>query len=93
MARPKVDIREKVQKEFPEFTDTVNSLSVSELNERIATYAKESEAVEKAKEEDEALEDAKGVVQELSAPYKDAKKAIRMKIRYMIALIQDQGGK
>jgi hypothetical protein len=38
------------------------------------------------------LEEAKNQVSELSAPYRDAKKVIRLKTRYIISLIKEKGG-
>lgn len=92
MAKSKVDIKEKVQKEFPEFTAEVDGLSVSDLEKRLSTYAKQAEEIEDAKDADEGLADAKDRVAELSGPYKDAKKAVRAKSKYLIALIKDKGG-
>lgn len=92
MSRPKKSLTETVQKNYPEFTATVDRLSVSELETRLSTYAKESEKVSDAQEQDEELENAKNLVAELSGPYKDAKKAIRLKMRYIIKLIKDKGG-
>lgn len=92
MAGPKKDIRVIVQKKFPEFTEVVDALSVDDLEKRLSQYAKEQEAVEDAKEADEALAQAKLQVSEYSQPYSDAKKAIRFKTKYLIALIGDKGG-
>lgn len=92
MAKNKKDIRVTVQKLFPEFPEVVDSLSVDDLEKRLSQYAKEAENVQDAKEADEALEEAKNQVSEYSAPYSDAKKAIRLKMRYLIALIGDKGG-
>lgn len=92
MARPKEDIKTKVQKEFPDFTEVVDGLSIEQLEKRLSSYAKEGEAVETARENDEALQDAKDLVAELSGPYKDAKKAIRLKTKYIISLIEEKGG-
>lgn len=92
MSRPKKDIRTIVQKQFPEFPEVVDGLSTEDLEKRISSYAKEAENVEDAKEADEALNEAKDQVAEFSAPYKDAKKAIRLKIRYLIQLLKEKGG-
>lgn len=92
MAKGKKDIRVKVQKEMPEFTEVVDALSVEELEKRLSQYAKESESVDDAKEADEGLEQAKAQVKEYSAPYSEAKKAIKLKMRYIIAQIGDKGG-
>jgi hypothetical protein len=92
MAKGKKTLAEKVQKEMPEFAGTVDGLSVDELEKRISTYAKEGESVETAKENDEGLQAAKEQVKEFNAPYSDAKKAIRMKIKYLIQLVGEKGG-
>jgi hypothetical protein len=92
MGRPKKDIRITVQKQFPEFPEVVDGLSIDELEKKISTYAKESETIEDAKEADEGLQEAKDQVAELSGPYKDAKKAVRLKIKYLIQLLKDKGG-
>ena len=92
MAKPKKSIQEKMQKEQPEFVDAVASLSVDQLNATLAKLAKDAEAVEEAKENDEALEDAHKLVSELAGPYRDGKKAVRMRSRYVISLIKDKGG-
>jgi len=92
MAKGKKDIRVQVQKEMPEFTEVIDTLSVDDLEKRLSTYAKESESVDDAKAADEGLELAKDQVKEYSAPYSDAKKAIKLKMRYIIAMIGDKGG-
>lgn len=91
MAKEK-NIRLTVQKQFPEFPEVVDGLSVDELEKRLATYTKEAEAVEQAKKRDGALNTAKDQVSEYSAPYKDAKKAINLKVKYIIQLIGEKGG-
>jgi len=66
MARPKKTVTETVQKEYPDFAQEVDSLSLDALvNEKKA---------------------------ELEGPYKDAKKAISLKIRYLIQRVKDKGG-
>lgn len=92
MGRPKLNVMQKVQKEMPEFTAETAGLSVDQLNARLAQLAKDGEGVEEAKESDEALEDAKDTVSACSGPYRDAKKAIRLKQRYIIGLIKEKGG-
>lgn len=92
MAKAKKDIKAIVQKQFPEFPEVVDGLSLDDLEKRISTYAKEAENVNDAMDADEGLQGAKDQVAEYSAPYKDAKKAIRLKIRYLIQLVKDKGG-
>lgn len=91
MAKAKKDIEKIVGKKYPEFIDAVSGLSLSEIESRIATYAKEAENTLDAKSADEELARAQSLVSELKAPYDDATKAIRLKIKYLIALGKERG--
>lgn len=91
MARTKKSVQVVVQEEYPDFANEVAGLAEGDLNNRLAGLAKALEQSETAKEDDAALEDAKELATELGAPYKDAKKAIRMKSKYIIALLKDKG--
>jgi len=82
----------RLQKDNPEFISEVEKLDVMALEKRLSDLAKDAEEVEDAKDADEALEQARAQAIELAAPYRDAKKAIRMKMRYVINLIKDKGG-
>jgi hypothetical protein len=90
MSRPKVNLTEKVQKELPEFVSEVASLSVEQLDARLAQLAKDADAVEQAKEADEALEQARERAAELNAPYVDSRKALRLKSRYIVELLKEK---
>lgn len=90
---PKKSVQEIVQKEMPEFAEEVAGLSVEDLNGRLAQFAKDFEATEDAKDADEELVQAQEKSTAMAAPYRDAKKAIKLKSRYVIALIQEKGGK
>lgn len=90
--KPTKNIVEVVQKEMPEFADECNSLSVSDLESRLSQCAKDTEATRDAKEGDEELEEAQACATGLGAPYRDAIKALRLKSRYLIALIKEKGG-
>ncbi len=92
MARPKKSLQQKVQEKMPEFASEVAALSVQDLNNRLAALAKAAEWNETKKEEDEELSAAQAEAAELSAPYRDAKKELRTKSKYVIALIQEKGG-
>lgn len=85
MKQPK-SFSHKVQKELPDFVSEVSGLSIQDLDNRLVTLTKGLAETEKAKEEDTDLEDAKTLVSELSAPYRDAKKVLNMKIKYIIGL-------
>lgn len=92
MARQKKSLQEKIQAEMPEFVGEVSALSSDQLNGRLAKLAKDAEANEQAKEDDEELEEAHTHASELGAPYRDAKKALRLKTRYIISLLKEKGG-
>lgn len=93
MARSKKSLDEKMKEEQPEFVGEVIGLSVDQLNARLAELAKAAEWNEQAKEDDEDLAEKQAAAAEAGAQYRDAKKAIRLKSRYLIKLIQDKGGK
>jgi ATP phosphoribosyltransferase regulatory subunit HisZ len=80
----------KVQKELPEFVSEVSGLSVQDLDARLVTLTKGLAETEQAKEQDEELENAKALVSELSAPYRDAKKVLSMKIKYIVSLFEKE---
>jgi hypothetical protein len=92
MGRPKKTFTQKVQEEMPEFANEVAGLGVPDLNSRLAVLAKANEENEQLKENDEDLEAAKNEASELAAPFRDAKKALRLKTRYVVALIKEKGG-
>jgi hypothetical protein len=88
----KKDIKQDVQKKYPDFVEAVDGLSVSDLENRLLNYAKERENVRAAKEADEQLQRVLEAKTELEGPYKDSTKAIELKSRYIIALIKEKGG-
>lgn len=92
MAREKKSLLEKIQDEYPEFTSEVDGLNVQELKNRIANYAKALQESEESRDADEDLKRAKEEAKELGAPYRDIRKAVKLKTRYLISLIVDKGG-
>ncbi len=92
MARAKKTVVETVQKEYPDFANEADSLTLDALERRISTYAKEAEKINQSKEDDLALQEALEKKAELEGPYKDSKKAISLKIRYLIQRVKDKGG-
>lgn len=92
MSRPKITDSAKLQKENPEFADEVNGLSVDALNAKLAQLAKDGEAVEDAKEADEELARIRDEAKLMADPYRDARKVLRLKSRYVINLIKEKGG-
>jgi hypothetical protein len=81
----------KIQKQMPEFFDEVASLDSDALEHRVVQLAKDLGDVEKAKEGDEALEQARETAKELNAPYNESRKAIRLKTSYLIQLLEEKG--
>lgn len=83
-------LKTKAQKDYPEFTDSVDSLQLADLEKNLLTLAKYREETEMAKKKDEELEKAKEEVKELQAPYNDALKALKVKMAYLGLLIQER---
>lgn len=92
MARPQKSVKEKVQKEMPEFASEIDSSSVAQLEARLSGLAKAFEETDEAQKADEELSSTQTLVSELKGPYTDAKKAIRLKTKYVISAIRDKGG-
>lgn len=88
----KLNLSQKVEKDYPEFVSVVAGMSADELEKKLASYAKEQENSLKAEESDAELQSTKEKLKELKAPYGDIKKALRLKMRYIIALIEEKGG-
>jgi len=83
-------LKTKTQKEHPDFTDSVDSLSVSELEANMLRLAKYREETDLAKQKDPHLEKARAEVKELQAPYNDAMKALKLKMAYLGILISEK---
>lgn len=75
-----------------EFIETVDALSVEQLEARIAQMQKDLDDSEAHREENTVLNNLKGQVSEISGPYNDIKKAVKLKTSYIIALIKEKGG-
>lgn len=75
-----------------EFKEEVDRLSVPQLEARITNMQKQLEESEEHKEANVKLNNAKAEVKELSGPYNDVKKAVKVKTKYIIALIREKGG-
>lgn len=92
MSKAKKPIETQVQESMPEFAGEVAGLSTQELDARLSELAKGREQNADAKEADEQLELARTMVSELSAPYREAEKALKLKSKYIIALIKERVG-
>ena len=83
-------LKTKAQKDYPEFTGSVDALKVEDLEANLLRLAKYREETEMAKKKDELLERARTQVTDLQAPYNDALKALKVKMAYLGLLIQDK---
>lgn len=83
-------LKTKAQKDFPEFTDSVDNAQLPELESQLLRYAKYREETEMAKKKDETLEKAKNNVKELQAPYNETLNALKIKTAYLGLLISER---
>lgn len=93
MNKPKKSIQAQVKEDMPEFYDESLGLSVEQMDARLAQFAKDLEAIQDTKADDEALREASEKLSQLRAPYLESKKAVKLKSKYLIALIKEKGGK
>lgn len=83
-------MKTKVQKQYPDFTAEVDNLPVEALKSRIVQLQQALEESEAHKEENESLKSARTEVTELSGPYRDVKKAVKLKTSYLIELLKEK---
>jgi hypothetical protein len=81
----------KIQKEYPDFCNEVQSLTADELKARIVALQQALDESEEHKAQNMDLRDARHVVSELAGPYRDVKKAVKAKTSYLIELLKNQG--
>ena len=83
-------LQKKCEKDYPEFTEGMESMSLEDLDKRLLQYAKFREETLTAKDNDEDLNKAKELSKELNAPYSDSLKALKIKTAYMHILMRDK---
>jgi hypothetical protein len=88
--KTKKTLQQKIREEHPEFAEAVQSLSVGELDQRLAELAKQNEQVAEAKDADEDLAEARERASQMAAPYSESIKLIRLKSKYIISLIKER---
>lgn len=81
----------KIIKQYPEFRDTADAASKDELKAMIVSCEKNIFAIEKQKDEDVELQQAKEKVKYFSEPYSDAHKVQNAKIKYLLFRLESQG--
>jgi hypothetical protein len=91
MAKKK-SLKEQVEEQFQDWANSVQGLSVSELDSMILRYAKYREEIKDFRESDEQLQKAKEMVKELSAPHRENLKGNEIKTKYLISLLGEKGG-
>lgn len=91
MGRPKKDLEKSIKEEMPEFYDSCQGLSQEQVDARLAQLVKDRNAVDESEDEDVELEEAKKLKSELSAPYRDARAAIKLKSDYLCLLLAQRG--
>lgn len=89
--KPKT-LLEKVDVEYPGFAEEVLGLNVQQLDKRIADMQKELEKSEQHKAENQDLRDTSASLEQLRGPYKDVKKAVGLKTKFLVSLIREKGG-
>jgi hypothetical protein len=88
----KLDFKQKVAKEFPEFVSVVDGMSLEELDQRLLSLAKHQEEVAEALAQHEEINRLKERLKELKADFTDTQKALKMKMKYIHQLIKEKGG-
>lgn len=83
-------IKTKAQKEFPDFTDSTDRLSIEELEKKLMQYANYREETELSKQKDEELNKAKERVKDLQAGYNETLKALKIKMAYIHLLMAEK---
>lgn len=81
----------KIQKDFPEFYQSLQSSSLDELKAKLTTHAKHRENTLKAREECEPLQAAKETARELAAPFNETLSNISMRTKYIYLLMREKG--
>jgi len=82
-------LKTKVEKEYPEFVDSLQGSGKESLDQNLLIYAKYREEAELGKKEDEGLQEAQERARELAKPYNDAIKALKEKLAYINIRIEE----
>jgi hypothetical protein len=73
------------------FQEAVESMDIEEIKSKIYECQAHSYEIDKAKDADEKLQQAKELVKELSAPYSDAQKTETAKAKYCFFVLEGRG--
>jgi hypothetical protein len=83
-------ITEIVETEYKEFAVEVSKLDATALKSRITGLQQALEESEEHKNANQALIDARTEVSLLSGPYRDVKKAVKLKTKYILELLKSR---
>lgn len=78
-----------INTEHPEFVKEVNKLTKDQLKERVVQLQQGLEESEAHKEDNTDLKNARVIVSELNAPYRDVKSAVKLKTKYILDLLKE----
>lgn len=81
----------KIIKDMPEFKDTADAASKEELKKIIVMSEGNIYTIEKEKANDSKLNAAKLLVKDYNAPYNDAAKVQKAKVKYALFLLEQKG--
>jgi hypothetical protein len=84
-------MKNKVQEEYPEFANEISFLDLPSLRARIVSLQQALAESEEHREANDSLKEARAVVSEISGPYNDVKKAVKLKTKYILDLIKEKG--
>ena len=74
-----------------EFKNAVAAMSTEELKERVVTVSQYEEEVKTSMRNDVALQDAKELAKDLSAPYRETLKTLGAQRSYVVLTLEERG--
>ena len=83
------EFKKKVAKKFPTFVESLEGLSVKDLEKNMLIYSKHREDTELAQKMDVELQETKEKVSMLAGPYRDALSALKLKLAFVNILIEE----
>lgn len=89
MPRPKKDPFEDLD---PDFKESIEAMTREEIRNKIASIAIAQTELMKAKDSDQALQEAKETAKEAGAVYRDGTKMNKLRIAYASQVLDDKGG-
>jgi len=86
-----IKIEKKLLKNFEDsFVTEIRGMTPTQLEERIVAFTKAAQENITAKKEDEALEQARKVVNSLNAPYSEFQRKNSEKMRFISLVLQEK---